>query len=824
MTGIKDSAGDSVTYTLDGLGNHTKTDVFDPSHTLTQTHARVFDSLNRLSKDVGALNQTTAYQFDNNRNLTTLTDPNAHTTRINYDALNRIAFLFDPIGGQTAFNYDGRDQTTGVRDPRFLTTQYAVTGLETLTQQVSPDTGNAQNSFDAAGNVLTSTDTKGQVTTYSYDALNRLTRAAFAGGLTHSYQYDQGTNGLGRLASFADPSGTTSYAYDIQGRVVTETRGIAGTSFVTKYRYNSAGQLVEMDYPSGLAMGYTYDVVGRIAGLTLNGQPLLSSIRYQPFSGIAGWTFGNGALVTRSFDKDGRLATYTLGGDIRTLVYDPASLITGYSHTSHQNDQTFSYDRLDRLTQFTAAQETQSYSYDATGNRTRQTINVTNLNYQVDAASNRLVSITGQGGKSFSYDANGSTTSAGANIYTYDTRGRLVQATSAIGTTQYLVNAHGQRVRKTVNNKAMLFQYDLQGHLIAESDATGQVQKEYVYLYGMPVGLRVTNGSTKPPTPRQQDLNGDGCIDSADVAIINKVLNTTASGPNDPRDLDHDGKITALDARKEVLLCDVAGCKACTVTGGGGGSTALYNLYADHINTVRVIADAQNKVVWRWDGSDPFGQDAPNENPSGAGTLTFNPRFPGQYFDSETGLHYNGFRDYDPATGRYIQSDPIGLAGGLNTYGYVGGVPVGADDPLGLTWVDNPGLFWDWLTESGTVDRFYGPDDPSAQEMMHSEGADKMRQEYAAGGCKNGRGSYGSGQAYWESVRHPLNGTQFQVGGYVYQYRNNGDGTVTYTIYNQLSIYSFFYHIPGLPHKPRGGDFPFMGNINQTFQWTESNP
>jgi hypothetical protein len=159
--------------------------------------------------------------------------------------------------------------------------------------------------------------------------------------------------------------------------------------------------------------------------------------------------------------------------------------------------------------------------------------------------------------------------------------------------------------------------------------------------------------------------------------------------------------------------------------------------------------------------------------------------------------------------------------GGVNLYGYVGGDPVSHVDPSGLTWSDNPGLFWDWVTESGAADRYYGPNDPSTKEMMNSEGADQMRQEYVAGGCKSGKGSYGSGAAASESAQDPSNGTQVQVGGYTYQYSANENGTVTYTIRNQLSIYSFFYHVQGLPHKPRGGNFPFMGNVNQTFQWTE---
>jgi RHS repeat-associated protein len=124
------------------------------------------------------------------------------------------------------------------------------------------------------------------------------------------------------------------------------------------------------------------------------------------------------------------------------------------------------------------------------------------------------------------------------------------------------------------------------------------------------------------------------------------------------------------------------------------GSTATtykaYYIYADHLNTPRLITDnaagTANKKVWQWD-SDPFGASVPNENPAGAGTFTYNPRFPGQVYDKETGLHYNYFRDYSPATGRYVQSDPIGLAGGINTFAYVGGNPVLYVDAFGLCWV-----------------------------------------------------------------------------------------------------------------------------------------
>jgi RHS repeat-associated protein len=111
--------------------------------------------------------------------------------------------------------------------------------------------------------------------------------------------------------------------------------------------------------------------------------------------------------------------------------------------------------------------------------------------------------------------------------------------------------------------------------------------------------------------------------------------------------------------------------------------TALYYIHVDHLNTPRLISNQQGQGVWRWDQQEPFGVTVPDENPSGLGAFEFPLRFPGQYFDKETNLHYNYFRDYDPQLGRYIQSDPIGLYGGINTYAYVGNVPTTLVDPSG---------------------------------------------------------------------------------------------------------------------------------------------
>lgn len=116
---------------------------------------------------------------------------------------------------------------------------------------------------------------------------------------------------------------------------------------------------------------------------------------------------------------------------------------------------------------------------------------------------------------------------------------------------------------------------------------------------------------------------------------------------------------------------------------GTAWATSMYFVQTDHLNTPRAVTNENDVLVWKWD-SDPYGAAPPNESPAGAPAFAFGLRFPGQVFDRESYLYYNYHRDYDPQAGRYIQSDPIGLGGGINTYAYVGGDPV--------SYFDHPGL------------------------------------------------------------------------------------------------------------------------------------
>jgi YD repeat-containing protein len=155
------------------------------------------------------------------------------------------------------------------------------------------------------------------------------------------------------------------------------------------------------------------------------------------------------------------------------------------------NSNTYGYDTLDRLTSTVTPTTPFSFLYDAVGNRTAKGVGNGTETYTYSPSSNRIATLTPTSApqRSFSFDANGSTTNDGLNSYAYDTRGRMVQATSVVGATSYQVNALGQRIRKTNSSTDTVFLYDTRGKLIAESDPGGGVKRELIYLGDIPVGV-----------------------------------------------------------------------------------------------------------------------------------------------------------------------------------------------------------------------------------------------------------------------------------------------------------------------------------------------
>jgi YD repeat-containing protein len=499
LTDIQDSLGNTLHYTLDLMGNRTREEIKDPQGTLKQTRARIYDSLNRLSQDLGALpGETTSYTYTPNGERLTTTDALNRTTTNRFDALNRLQQMTDPTNAITQYAYDGQDHLTQVTDARGHNTTYTLDGLGNRTQEISPETGTTVSTYDEAGNLSTRTDAKQQVTRYSYDALNRIVRIVYHDGHYETYTYDQGPNGIGRLSTLAEftaqgsLTAQTSYGYEAHGRVIQESRQLGSNTTTVSYHYDAGGRLDRMVYPSGRSLNYAFDTHGRIQRIDLApfadspAQTVVSSLQYQPFGGVASFSYGNGQNFQRHYDLDGRIQDYTLGPSTIGVGYDLASQLTSLTDGLTNQVNQYDYDPVGRLVSALTPTLTRGYDYDATGNRLTQTGGSV-IAYGIDPASNQLTRINSN---PQSFDANGSlTTSTTGLSLSYDVRGRLVHAQSGGVGTDYQLDALGRRVRKTTASGETQYVYDLGGHLIAETGPSGTVLKEYLYLNDLPIAV-----------------------------------------------------------------------------------------------------------------------------------------------------------------------------------------------------------------------------------------------------------------------------------------------------------------------------------------------
>jgi len=220
---------------------------------------------------------------------------------------------------------------------------------------------------------------------------------------------------------------------------------------------------------------------------------------------------------------------------------------------------------------------------------------------------------------------------------------------------------------------------------------------------------------------------GAGCSNFAQIAT---PASTAFSDSNLTGATSYSYRVRATDA--------AANLSAYSNTASAATPTAqaqMYFIHPDHLNTPRYIADQSGNAVWRWNQGEPFGSDVPNDDPNGTSNhFEFNPRFPGQYFDRETNLAYNYFRDYDAGQGRFVTSDLIGLDGGLNTYAYVR-APLGETDRYGIAKDLTPEQKEELCKKNGW------PTKPSPCET--SEQCFDNAEQWLSVKCKNVKGKWG---------------------------------------------------------------------------------
>jgi RHS repeat-associated protein len=596
---------------------------------------------------------TTQYGYDAEGNLTQLVEAPGvsgfgYVTAHTYDRLQRRTATIDALGGKAQYGYDSLDRVTRVIDPRNLTTQYTRNGLGDVTQLVSPDTGTDSFTYDAGGQVRTRTSANGVTATYGRDALQRPMSVVFSAksqaSRTISWTYDEVgpgfSHGIGRLTSTAFPEGSTQYAYNAQGQVtesVQRVNAAPGTnssqlSLQVGYEYGAAGRVARIVYPSGRVATFTYangmlTTVSLAADAAAVPQPLLSNIRNQPFGAVRAWQWN---LSTgpqqhdRIFDTAGRVVRYRMGDFWRDLSYDAAGRITGYTHL----------DALAGTASPAATALNQAFRYDELGRLTNAIVNAATWSYTYDANGNRTVSTLNGSGSTYTTVSGSNRLSSLTNParnFTFDTSGNTLTDSTTYTATYLLEGRLGTIKRGGVTTT---YAYDGFGRRVRKFSSTA-ASSTVVFVHDLSGHLL-----------GEYDVNGS-------------------------------------PVREYVWLGELPVATFSPDPANTANPPLVYYIHADHLGAPRVVLDRAGRMRWRW-LSDPFAVTAAETNPQGQGTFTFNLRLPGQYYDIESSLHYNLHRYYDPSLDRYTQGDPIGLAGGLNTYVYVAGNPVSLIDPQGL--------------------------------------------------------------------------------------------------------------------------------------------
>lgn len=758
---IHDHVGNRRVFTLDMNGNVEFEKYYSNENGATDelvlSIKREYDQRDRLSKIISAVSSsdaaagtgtTTDLGYSNDGHLDFARDGRGNPTQSHHDALGRAYEIIDAVNGElnkTELAWNVNDNLESVKAPNGATTSYEYDDFGDIVTETSPDRGIMHHVHDEAGNRISMTDARNLVTTYGYDALNRLVTVDYslAADLAERYSYDQEEAGFGqgRLTSITDASTDNSAAgsatwlhYDEFGRIATVEKRIAGIQYDVHYQYDDVDNITSITYPSLRIVEYNRDLLGRVQSVTTvetdgSTQTLASNFVYYPFGPVKAFDFGNGLRQVDERDYQYRLTGRRLvdaagqGTDIESYEYvpDPVGNIDAVNDLIDSTmDRGYSYDNLDRVKTTVGPLGAEAFEYDGNGNRKTHNGGLSTYIYEGEnsaSPTNRLDAITGADASEVSLDPAGYMTGFGDYTYEYSDAGRLEAVfftdnegeTTEVG--RYVYNAQGQRVEKHLpGDELRRFWYGLNGELLAETDGAGAVLTEYVWLDAQPVAVlgsdrdgdlildtddncidaynpQLVNGS-------QVDIDGDGYGNACDPDFDNSLyvdfsdlgrLKDGFFGSDLLLDLNWDTNIDFLDlAILKAMFFQPPGPKG---SGANGSELTALFVTTDHLGTPRSLRDEDGVEVWaaQYETFGALANPITATDPDGNGDqVVFNLRFAGQYADHESGLHYNYFRYYAPSTGRYVTSDPIGLDGGLNTYAYVGNNPMGSIDPSGL--------------------------------------------------------------------------------------------------------------------------------------------
>jgi RHS repeat-associated protein len=582
----------ATVYVYDGSGNLTsqETNRYAPD-----TDSTIDLEQRPLPAPLETLRRTD-YTYGSGGVVTSVTDANRNVTNYTYDSLTGYLTRIDAPAGGGETNPDGSPK-----------------------RRVTTITRNAD------GSVREALDPKGQTTAYVYDGLGRLKRTNYGvvnGAPAFSSTYTLDANG--NMAGMTDKAGSSSWTYDENGRLTSESRTQNGATKTASYSYFANGLLKSRTTPEGKTVSYGYDSAMRLVSQTdpndldASGNPRTITYSYDAQSLPLRLTYPSGVAQERTYDTTGAIDLITLKDSAGTLLqkfdYDyglitttnPDGTVTVSATPNYRDGSiigveeldgsraSYNYDDLGRLAKVTRTGSnpyTESYTYDGNGNRTTITRDGVTTTATYDTANQ----LTKRDSTSYSYDRNGSMLGFGSNTLTYDAANRWTGG--------------------TINGQSVAFGYDGQGRRVSRS--LGGARTDYWYDS---TGLSLETGQASAAYQR-----GEGGI----------LLSISSGGTTRNYSHSYLGTIMGL-----------------ITTGGRLSDSYSY---------------------------DPWGR------PTGTTGTTYNPhRYTGTYLDEATGLYQMGARYYDPDSGRFTQQDPHPGQMFGDRYAYVGGDPVNKSDPTGL--------------------------------------------------------------------------------------------------------------------------------------------
>ena len=577
-----------------------------------------------------------------------MTDPAGNATLTRYDVLGRTVETIDSLNQSTKQTWDAHGNVTSVTDAKGNTHRFDYDKAGRLLQEIRPGGGITRFQYDAAGQLTQRTDAGGNIRRYQYDKAGNLTveehlqaGSALDQRITYQYNannqliaYDQ-QDGQGQAISAA------TYQIDALGRITQRATKLGNnpTAITVGQSYNPDGQLASHTYPDGSQTQYSY-LQGQLAQVKL---PNGSAVTYGDYQWLQPTKIQTpGATKTQTFDALQRPLGITVQGAAnqtlmsRSYQYDSAGNITQI--TSDLGLTQYSHDALGRLTQ-------------AKPDTTLQTLGLPTEQYTYDSVHNRTSSAHQPG--AWSYNAENQLTQ-----YPALQNGQTLA-------TQVQYNAQGHTQKEINSRSTKTYQYNVAERLVRyeEIGSSAPVQASYRYdPYGRRISKTTTQSGNSQTTYYAYGSSGL-LAELNDQGVVTK-----AYGWN-PQAADLWSTAPLWQAETNPQNANLS-----------NSATAYHYLHTDHLETPVLGTDKSGTQTWKAI-SEAFGETKVDT----ASTITMNLRFAGQYFDDESGLHQNYFRDYHSRSGRYIQRDPIGLSGGMNVHGYAGLNPITNADPFGLS-------------------------------------------------------------------------------------------------------------------------------------------